>query len=202
MIHSDFHLFDSELLVTSRNSHENAEELHDWGERIHIVVVDSEGGGGVRHFRIEFQGGEHLRARVDPRVSGGAILAAQRVDPYLERPAQACVGAHLRRIRFGELSFRESGYLASEREIISVVGFLAALPCFQDAVFNFAGGAVPLPPFCFAFDEISERVIGLRLFDVACHGDGRIRIAAVDFVECLHGFRRQRDAGAEGRSGK
>ena len=78
------------------------------------------------------------------------LLAAQRVDPYLERPAQACVGAHLRRIRFGELSFRESGYLASEREIISVVGFLAALPCFQDAVFNFAGGAT-----CRAEDQVS-----------------------------------------------
>src|SRR5580704_18521889 len=51
LIHPQLHLSDSLFFISPGNSHEDTHQPHDRREGIHIVVVNSEGRGGVGHLR-------------------------------------------------------------------------------------------------------------------------------------------------------
>jgi len=110
VVNTDLHLANSFRPVAARNPHEEAQDFHGGGKRIHVVVVEAEAGGGVWHLRIEFQSAQKFGAGGNSGTRDRAIFTAQDFQAHLQSKAHASVEMHIRRIRFGDLCVGEINY--------------------------------------------------------------------------------------------
>lgn len=199
--HAVFHLLDADLFVAAGNSHKDAQKLHDGGKGVDVVVVEAEGGGGVGILGVDVKSTKHFGPGRDSRVSRVAIFAANAVDTRLEGPTEPCVDVHSSRVGFLELSLGEFDGAVSEGQIRFVGGFFGVLPGFDHAVLDFGGGAIALPPFGLGFQQKTERVIWLGLFERTRGEDGSSRIAGIQKIAGVNGFCRKMERSGEQRRG-
>src|SRR5581483_8147421 len=178
----------------TRDAHEEAQNLRDAAQRIHVVVVESKTEIRVGKLRVELFGGKKVFACANTEAGRGAIVAAKAVQACSKGIGHAGVELHLGGIMLLDLRGSQRGSLPGQIEVL-LVGFeLRPVPRVDHAPFVVHGLAPNAVPERFALQEIPERLI-----------DGRIQIKAVNagqhasgVWEDLHSVQRS----ARGKSSK
>src|ERR1700722_2031254 len=74
-IDSHLHLANSLLAITAWNAHEESQYFYGRRERVNVVVVKAEAGGGVGILRIDFERVKKFGTSRNPGMSDRAIFA-------------------------------------------------------------------------------------------------------------------------------
>jgi len=160
-------LADAFRFVPARDAHEPAQHPGDAGERVYIIVVEADAHVGVGEVGVERDGAQHVLAPAHAGARDGQPLPTQRVQPCLERVADAGVEVQLGRFFFFEARIGQRNRFVGQGEVGCVIGLLGTAPRADEAVTRLQRRAVDLPPHRFAFEQKAERVVGIGSLQLA-----------------------------------
>ena len=183
-----FKLADAFLLVTSRNAHEEAEDLGKGGERVSEIVVQADAGERIAHLGVEREGTQEMFASFEARAGDGEMIATKAVQARLEAVAHAREQVHGGGFLAGKLSFGELDGAVGEGEVGVVLLQVSSRPRVNQVVANFAGVAVSGPPAGFDFKQVADGMAGHALLEAASDGEGGVRVGVEDLIEGVVGL--------------
>ena len=117
----------------------------------------------------------------------GHFFVAQSKQPGARRVAQSRVQLHLGGIGFRDAGLRQLRDFVGEGELRIVVGIgrTRVAPRINRVVFSLRPFAINIPPQDVGFDQIAERMLGPRGFQLARKRDGLVRLSQVHQVDGL-----------------
>ena len=175
------------LFVAAGDAHEEAKHFHRRGERVGVIVVETEAEVGIGEIRVEGFGASEAFAGTDAVACGEFRFGAEAVKPGHEGVAHAGIEVHVGGgwsvAGGGDVMFGELNDLGGEVEEVIVSGELGAATGVGHVVFEFGGGTPDFPGEGLVFEEIADGVVGAVLLEFLGGVDGGGEVAGIDLGE-------------------
>ena len=194
-------LLNAFLFASAGDAHEEPKHAGEPGERVGIVVVKTETGVSVGEIGVQSDGPKQTFARADASARGVARFRPQTVKACQQRVSHAGIELHLGSIVKCDSRLGERRSFRRQIQVVLIGGQLSAVARIGHAISEFGGSAPNFPPQGFAFEQVTERVLGLIALKAAGAFHGRSEIAGINLIDDGDGGWRQIEMCAAERRG-